>query len=71
MLVPANVVSYLLSIGPPKFQIPAIVTMTIAATRMHRSLVNFATPVVCAIPHIYLVRLIMINAGSARTQISK
>ena len=59
MLVPANVVSYLLSIGPPKFQIPAIVTMTIAATRMHRSLVYFATSDVYDILHISFLLLIM------------
>jgi hypothetical protein len=40
------------AVGLPlfQFQIPISVTMTIAATRMHRSLVNFATSDMCA-PH--------------------
>jgi len=43
-----------LSIGTPlyEFQIPTMVTMTIAATWMHRSLVDFATSDMCAILHI-------------------
>ena len=52
-------VAYLLSLEPQQLRIPAVVTMTIAATRMHRSLVDFSNPVVCAILHIFLVQLIM------------
>jgi len=47
-------VAYLLSLEPQKLRIPAVVTMVIAATRMHRSLVDFATPDMCAILHIFL-----------------
>jgi len=44
MLVRRTAVTYLLSFRPQQFDIPTVVTMTIAATRMHRSLVVFATP---------------------------
>ena len=42
-------------IGIPlfSFHIPIMVTMTIAATRMHRSLVDFATSDMCAILHLF------------------
>ena len=43
MLVRPTVVAFLLSLGAPLFQMPTVVTMTIASTRMHRSLVDFAT----------------------------
>jgi len=59
MLVRPTVVTYLLSIGAQLFQIPTIVTMTIAATRMHRSLVDFATFGACVILHVSFLWLIM------------
>ena len=73
MLVPPDIVAvtYLLSLGSQQFQTPIIVTMTIAATRMHRSLVDFATSNVCVILHILFVWLIMTNIVLARTRISK
>ena len=43
MLVRPTVITFLLSLGAPLFQMPTVVTMTIASTRMHRSLVDFAT----------------------------
>ena len=46
-------VAYLLSLEPQQLRIPAVVTMTIAATRMHRSLVDFSNPDVCAILHFF------------------
>ena len=53
----SGLVAYLLSLGSQQFQPPTIVTLTIAATRMHRSLVEFATPDVCAILHAFFVLL--------------
>ena len=64
MLVRPTVFTYLFSIGAQLFQIPTVVTMTIAATRMHRSLVDFATSDVCAIPHMYFLWLIMADVVS-------
>ena len=46
-------VAYLLSLEPQQLRIPAVVTMTIAATRMHRSLVDFSNPNVCALLHFF------------------
>jgi hypothetical protein len=50
---------YFLSIGAQLFQIPTVVTMAIAATRMHRSLVDFATSNVCDILYVSFLWLIM------------
>src|SRR5260221_7677587 len=57
----AQAATYLLSFRPQQVALPTLVTMTIAATRMHRSLVDYATPDVCAILHIFCVRFIMTN----------
>ena len=69
-IVPRN--DAVLSIGNPlfQFQIPTMVTMTIAATRMHRSLVDFATSDQCAILHAFF-KGSLTDVGLACTKNSK
>ena len=52
MLGQPAIIADLLSLTPQEYRLPLIVTMTVAATRMHRALVAFAIPDVCAILHI-------------------
>lgn len=48
------------SLATQMFQAPAVITMTIASTRMHRSLVDYiSTPNMFAIHHLTLLSLIM------------
>ena len=48
------------SLATQMFQAPAVITMTIAATRMHRSLTDYtSSPDMCAIHHFALLTLIM------------
>ena len=55
------------------FQVPGGVVMVVAATRMHRSLVDFAyTPShACVIRYLFLLPLTIVGAGLAWGRISK